>query len=258
MTADSGVTLAMQPGAGFKGAPILSMQDRSEAAVPPLTPALLLGIALAPLPVALLQPALDRSMAAMVRRHPATFRRLAALEGRAFRIEPTDLPFAFRLAPSAQPPCLTVLQRGDPGDPTAATLRAPIATLLALLEGRLDGDALFFARDLAVEGDTEAILTLRNAVDGAEIRLAEDLTAALGPLAPPARRMAEAGLRWAGRASDDLRRLQSALLAPLAREVAALSRRVERMAEQTQPPPRTRAERPRPDRTASTVEERSA
>jgi predicted lipid carrier protein YhbT len=39
---------------------------------------------------------------------------------------------------------------------------------MQLLEGKLDGDALFFSRDLVVDGDTEAVVMLRNIIDGAE------------------------------------------------------------------------------------------
>lgn len=234
------------------------MQDRLELTASPLTPALLLGIALAPLPVALLQPALDRAMAAMRRRHPAIFKRLATFGGRAFRIEPTDLPLAFWLAPGAQPPRLTLLRRGESGEPACATLRAPIATLLALLEGRLDGDALFFARDLALEGDTEAILALRNAVDGAAIDLVEDLAGALGPFAPAARHVAKAGLRCVGRVGGELGRLQRALLAPLARDLSALSRRVDRMAEEMEASPPRHGARFRPAEAVDAAEERPA
>jgi len=64
--------------------------------------------------------------------------------------------------------------------------------LIDLLEGRLDGDALFFSRELTVEGDTEAVLLLRNAVDSDEVDLFEDLLSVLGPLAGPLRFAADA------------------------------------------------------------------
>jgi len=41
--------------------------------------------------------------------------------------------------------------------------------MIELLEGRADGDALFFSRTLTVEGDMEAVVALRNAIDGSEI-----------------------------------------------------------------------------------------
>ncbi len=44
-----------------------------------------------------------------------------------------------------------------------------------MMHGTLDGDALFFSRDLAVEGDTSSVLALRNAIDDAELDLAEEI-----------------------------------------------------------------------------------
>lgn len=46
-----------------------------------------------------------------------------------------------------------------------------------MVHGALDGDALFFSRDILIEGDTEAVLALRNAVDDAEIDLAGEIAA---------------------------------------------------------------------------------
>ena len=43
-----------------------------------------------------------------------------------------------------------------------------------MVDGQLDGDALFFTRKLVVEGDTEAVVCLRNAIDDVEGSIAED------------------------------------------------------------------------------------
>ena len=56
--------------------------------------------------------------------------------------------------------------------------------LLGLIDGSYDGDALFFSRDLVVEGDVEAVLALRNAIDDAGVDLVADTAALFGPLAP--------------------------------------------------------------------------
>ncbi|MCH8036113.1 MAG: SCP2 sterol-binding domain-containing protein [Proteobacteria bacterium] len=107
------------------------------------------------------------------------------------------------------------------GIEAAATIRGSLLSLIDLLEGRVDGDALFFSRDLVIEGDTEAVLTLRNAIDGAGIDLVEIAASALGPFAGLARRVlgpAEALFR---RATRDLERLQGALLFPVARRCDA-------------------------------------
>ena len=70
------------------------------------------------------------------------------------------------VAPAAQ---LVVLRRGEP--------------VLDLAEGNRDGDALFFARDIDIEGDVSALLALRNALDGEGLDLIEEMVSPFGPLA---------------------------------------------------------------------------
>ena len=77
------------------------------------------------------------------------------------------------------------------------------------MHGAFDGDALFFSRDLIIEGDTEAVLALRNAIDNEEIDLAAEVTALFGPLErlveTPARRLLVMVGRWTGVALNSRR-----------------------------------------------------
>lgn len=203
--------------------------------VPPLSPVLLAGLALRPVPTWLLQPALDLALDRVVARHPDLFERLDMVGDPTYLIDIVDLPFAFLLRPN--PPSLRLV-RGD-GEAPTATIRAPLTTLLALMQGEVDGDALFFTRDLTVEGDTVAVLALRNAIDGAGIDLIDEIAALLGPLGGPVRHLLVRGealfraatgdletLRWAAIAPVVRQREADALrLAALERQVAALSRR---------------------------------
>lgn len=60
---------------------------------------------------------------------------------------------------------------------------------MGLIDGSYDGDALFFSRDLVVEGDIEAVIALRNAIDDAGVDLVADTAALLGPLGPLGERL---------------------------------------------------------------------
>lgn len=183
---------------------------------PPLSPVLLAGFALRPLPPVLLQPFLNAVMAITRRRHPGLFDRLAGLSESTFLIDPIDLAFDFLLRPAPPPSLVAVAKGGQMEEPPTATIRGPLMALIQLLEGKLDGDALFFSRDLVVEGDTEAVVTLRNAVDGAGIDVLDDFLSALGPLAGPAGRIAAAAAAVFSRMDSDLAILRCAVLAPLA------------------------------------------
>lgn len=48
-------------------------------------------------------------------------------------------------------------------------------TLLDMIGGKQDGDALFFSRDLSVTGDVEAVVVLRNAIDDTDGSVIDDL-----------------------------------------------------------------------------------
>ena len=193
---------------------------------PPFSPVLLAGLALRPLPPALLQPALVVALAAIRRNHPGVFERLSGLGDPVFLIDPVDLPFVFVLTADARAPGLYCVANGE--DVTAtATIRGPLLTLIDLLEGRLDGDALFFSRELTIEGDTEAVVALRNAVDGAEIELDDDLASLLGPLAGPARFLAGAAATQFSRLAEDLETLRAAVVGPVLRHADAQAVRLD-------------------------------
>lgn len=197
----------------------------------PVSPVLFADLALRPLPPALLHPILFAAMAVMKHRHPDVFQRLQSLEGRNILIDPVDLPLRFLLRPETAPPSLLALGENDDAGQPAATIRGPLLVLIDLLEGRLDGDALFFSRDLVIEGNTEAVLTLRNAVDSGEIDVLEDFLAPLGPLRRPVRKGFSLAGALLARAADDLETLRAAALVPLVRSQnfqAAELREIER------------------------------
>lgn len=155
-------------------------------AFPPLAP-LALFLAVAPLfPVELFARRLVRQV---TDRHPELFERLGVHDRAAFAIEPTDLPFLFLLRPCRGHPHLEVLRKPAPAG-VDARIRGSFRDLVGLASGQLDGDALFFTRRLTAEGDMEAVLALRNAVDGAGIDLVEEAAAAAGPLGLLLRRLA--------------------------------------------------------------------
>jgi len=120
-----------------------------------------------------------RSVAA---RHPGLFERLGSHAQKRFGIAPTDLPFVFVIEPRPPTPRITVL-RALPRH-VSVRIAGPLLGLLGLIDGIYDGDALFFSRDLLIEGDIEAVLALRNALEDAEVDLIAEAAMPLGPLAP--------------------------------------------------------------------------
>ncbi|CAA7611859.1 putative lipid carrier protein [Candidatus Terasakiella magnetica] len=192
---------------------------------PPFSPVLLLGMALQPVRPALLQPLFDAMLRVIRRRHPDILERMADYSDKAVCIDPVDLPFVILLEPNPDAPALTVRRAVDPAE-VAATIHGPLEMLIALAEGKVDGDALFFSRRLVIEGDTEVVVALRNAIDGAGIDLIEDISAELGPLARPFRSAAGAAIGLMGRMRDDFETLRNALIAPAVKDVHSQDSRI--------------------------------
>ncbi len=138
------------------------------------------------LPLLPLQPLLAHVVRSVARRHPGLFNRLGPYAGRRFLIVLTDLPVALWLHPHPAAPRLCAVRPDHPPDHDAR-IAGRFATLLALTDGRLDSDAIFFDRALSVDGDTEAVVALRNALDDLDESLVDAVCAGFGPLSPTLR-----------------------------------------------------------------------
>jgi predicted lipid carrier protein YhbT len=151
-------------------------------------PVALAGLAARALPANILGPVNAVVIGQVARRHPRLFARLRDFADADILIEVSDLGVGLRLWPGLSRPRLEIITRlADCAEPRAR-VKAPLAVLLGLLDGSIDGDAVFFSRDLAIEGDTELVLALRNAIESEEVDLVEDFLAPLAPFDAPARR----------------------------------------------------------------------
>ncbi len=201
--------------------------------VPPLSPVLLFGLLARPLPLAPLQPVLAHAMARVIRRHPDVFERLRDMGSPTFLIDPIDLPFCFVLVADVTAPTLRAVRDREQAGDVSATIRGPLRILIAMLEGKLDGDAEFFSRAMTVEGDTSAVVALRNAVDGSEIDLLDEILDHLGPLAGLSARAGHIANRIYMRLENDLECVRRAANGPLERrndiQAAKIGRLEERL-----------------------------
>lgn len=146
-----------------------------------------------PLPLFPLQPILARIVRRVAAENPSMFNRLGPWVGADYIIDPINLPFALHLRPDREKPILrAVSRRALP--PHAAHISGKFLDLLELIDADLDGDALFFSRALVIEGNTEAVVSLRNALDDIDGSIAERVAGMFG--APG--RAALAAMRRAG------------------------------------------------------------
>ena len=148
----------------------------SQMKVPPL-----LAASVAAVPLSVINLVIRLLFSRLLKQHPDLFDRLGEHLEKRYGFVPTDLPFAFVVDP-AKP--MIMAERKPAVLLANAVVEGPLFLLLALLEGRGDADALFFSRDLAVTGDMEAMMALRNALEDCNVDLPIDLSAAAGPLRP--------------------------------------------------------------------------
>jgi O2-independent ubiquinone biosynthesis accessory factor UbiT len=152
------------------------------------------------LPLPLLDRVIGRLVEGTVGRHPSLFARLGNHAATTFLIDPIDLPFALLLFPARTGRRMEFTRRDKSGG-WDARIAGPLAALIGLVHGAYDGDALFFSRDVTIEGKTEAVLALRNAIDDAEIDLSGEVLAMLGVLRAVAERPFRFLLPFAEKAS---------------------------------------------------------
>lgn len=152
--------------AGIGSAPeseTLMQEPSSNLILPPFV-----AKAIAPLPRAPAEGLLSLLVRRLVSRRPDLLRRLGTVSGVPIAIVPDDLPHAFLLALDARGASVSIRNKDEVAE-ADATIRAPLLVLLGLLDGRYDGDAMFFSRDLRIEGRTEYVLALRNTLEEAEL-----------------------------------------------------------------------------------------
>ncbi len=197
---------------------------------PPFSPILMGGLLLRAVPPELVQPVAERLARRLQDRHPDIFERLAPLGPRVFAIDVTDLPWLFVLSVADGEGHVEVRAKSDETN-ADSTIHAPLKVLFGLLDGSIDGDAMFFTRDLTYEGDTEAVVALRNALDGADVDFIADIASAFGPFEGAAQSLAEKALAGFARAESDFAALNESLIQPVARRNDAQARRIEELEE---------------------------
>lgn len=196
------------------------------ASVPPFSPVLLAGMAMPGFARPVVGRIAQSFASGLWTRHRKNFERISDFEGARFLIDPVDLPMVFILELAPDGPQLTILPETEDPEEVSATIRGSLRALLDLAEGRVDGDTLFFNRDLSIEGDTEAVVALRNAVDDADLHLLEEFAETFGPFARPALFVAERSAALFKRVSEDADVLQQALLSPLSKRMTSQETRL--------------------------------
>lgn len=133
-----------------------------------------------PLPLFALQPILARIVRRIAVEEPSVFNRLGPHRHTRYVIDPTNLPFVLELLPDPENLLLRACsRRAVPAHD--ARISSKFFDLLQLVDCDQDGDAMFFSRGLDISGDTEAVVSLRNALDDLDGSLAARVADMFGP-----------------------------------------------------------------------------
>jgi predicted lipid carrier protein YhbT len=143
-------------------------------------------------------------------RHPSMISRLSDSEGKVYAFHVAELPFIITLCMKKGVPLIKLRERKNRPH-AAVTLTATLKTFIDLFEGKSDGDALFFSRELVVEGDTEALLLLRNAIESDDIDLPREIFSMFGKYEGMAHKAFDVGATVFGLANQSVTKVEGVL-----------------------------------------------
>ena len=144
-----------------------------------------------------------RILRAIADQHPEIFDRLGTYAACRYLVVIEDAPFDMLLLLKERD--IQIYSRAEKIK-ADATIRGNLLTLMRLMQGKDDGDALFFSRDISIGGNTEAVLALRNALDDADVDIIRDSLAAMGVWGSP--------LRFGYKTFKELKPIISGMFAP--------------------------------------------
>lgn len=120
--------------------------------------------------------------------HPSMVDRLRPIIGSSFFINITNLPFNVFFTVEKNGMSVKALHNSE--KPAADLyISSDLTSLIEIFEGCEDGDALFFSRRLQIKGNSEALVTLRNAIDSEDVNLVDEISTLFGVFANPAKKV---------------------------------------------------------------------
>ncbi len=189
-----------------------------------LSAVLILGIIFKQFPLKVIQPFLEKSIKIIQDKHPSIFNRLSE-EEIDFVIDAIDLPFMFYLKISKSSPILKAIKKTEKPYPSA-TIKGTLINLLRLFEGKVDGDAMFFSKELTIEGSTATTVALRNAIDGEDMSILNDLSEIFYPFEELAKQAGLISVKNYVSIQDGINKISSSILDHTQKEVTSLKNRI--------------------------------
>lgn len=141
-----------------------------------LTPYFLLGVLTKPfINMSVVQIIIDKVNAILLKNHPSMLARMAEYTPALIKVVPIDLPLTLLITLNKDNLTIKINKNNDIA--ADATLSSTLKIFMQMLEGKTDGDALFFSRQLIIEGNTELIVAFRNVLEAENINLQDEIVA---------------------------------------------------------------------------------
>ena len=146
---------------------------------------MLIGMLLQPIiPKIIVQKAIDSLTAYFTKIHPGVVDRMSDYAPARIVLNPTDMPFYFLAEFTKSNFHILYIENDDIDLQEITTISATFDFFLKMLERQSDGDALFFSRQLMIEGDTTIVVALRNILEAENVNINDDINETFGTLSP--------------------------------------------------------------------------
>ncbi len=125
----------------------------------------------------LIQQSINNLTKSFLKLHPNVIQRMSEFTPAIIILNPIDLPFSFLVEFTKYNLSILIVDDDKYLGHDITKISASLTFFLNMLEGERDGDALFFSRQLTVEGDTTIIVALRNILESENININYDINA---------------------------------------------------------------------------------
>lgn len=152
-----------------------------QSVIPDFKPSLLLGILAKPIARGpILQNAINRLTKLFIQKHPKVITKMAEYTPARLVLIPSDMPFCFFVEFTKDNMQINIIDQNAFDGKNLTCITASLELFIKMLEGNLDGDALFFSRQLTVAGDTTIIVALRNILEAENVNIKTDIDETFG------------------------------------------------------------------------------
>ncbi len=208
--------------------------DKANASVlPEFNSALLFGMLSEPfICKPILQTGINKLTKLFLQQHPKVITKMAEFSPARLVLVPADMPFCFFVEFTKDSLQINIIDSNAYSGSNLTIVTASLEVFIKMLEGDLDGDALFFSRQLMVEGDTTIVVALRNILEAESVNIKKDVNETLGVFAAPFNFFINLACVIYNDIDDNLSSVKSSIVSKLDQQIISQSSKHEQLVEE--------------------------